>query len=122
MTFCGPDQGRLAIVDPRRGVSLIDLAPRPRVVRTWATSTATFIAASPDGRWVATGCWYGGGLQVWDTVRNEVAFRWDGGSADVAFHPDGRWFLSSTGGGSFAGAECRFFRLPTWEPGASVPL
>ena len=57
MAFCGPDQERLAIGDFSHGlgVNLIELAPRPRVVQSWRTRTAVFLAASPDGRWVATG-------------------------------------------------------------------
>jgi WD40 repeat protein len=122
IAFCGPDQKRLLVADYRRRVSLIELAPRPRVGWTWPTPTACFVASSPDGRWVAAGSFFGAGLHVWDTLRNEEAFRSDGESVDIAFHPGGRWFVASYGGGSYAGAECRFFRLPTWEPGPSVAL
>src|SRR5262249_18422263 len=45
MTFCGPDQKRLAIFDFHKEVHLIDLAPRPRVVQSWRTPTAAFLAA-----------------------------------------------------------------------------
>jgi WD40 repeat protein len=122
MVFCGPDQKRLAIFDFHRGVSLIDLAPQPHVVQSWRTRTAAFLAASPDGRWVATGSWEGPGFQVWDTLRNVEARLWRTGDACVAFSPDGRWFVSASGGGSYTWAECSFWKVGTWERGPSIPL
>jgi WD40 repeat protein len=122
MVFCGPDQNRLVITDNLRGVNLIELAPRPRVVQSWRTPTASFLAASPDGRWVATGSWEGPGFQVWDTLRNAEARLWSTGDACVAFSPDGRWFVSGSGGGSYTGAECCFWKVGTWERGPSIPL
>ena len=44
------------------------------------------------------------------------------GDAVVAFSPDGRWFVSSTGGSAYTGAECIFWRVGTWERGPSIPL
>jgi WD40 repeat protein len=122
MTFCGPDQKRLAIADFHRGVSLIDLVPQPHVVQSWRTHTAAFLAASPDGRWVATGSYDGPGFQVWDTLRNAEARLWQTSDACVAFSPDGRWFVSATGGSAYSGAECCFWRVGTWERGPSIPL
>ena len=118
MTFCGSDQNRLAITDFNRGVNLIDLSPRPRTVQSWRTPTAHFIAASPDGRWVATGSFKGPGFQVWDTLRNAVARSWSTGDADVAFSPDGRWLVSGCGdsAASAAGGECSFWKVGSWEP------
>jgi WD40 repeat protein/Tfp pilus assembly protein PilF len=122
MVFCGPDQKRLAIIDFHRGVSLIDLVPQPHVVQSWPTRTASYLAASPDGRWVATGSFEGPGFQVWDTLRDEEARLWRMGDACVAFSPDGRWFVSGSGGGSYTGAECGFWKVGTWERGRSIPL
>jgi WD40 repeat protein len=124
MTFCGPDQKRLAIQDflHGQGVRLIDLAPRPHVVQSWRTRTAAFLAASPDGRWVATGSYDGPGFQVWDTLRNAEARLWQTGDACVAFSPDGRWFVSASGGSAYTGAECCFWKVGTWERGPSIPL
>jgi WD40 repeat protein/Tfp pilus assembly protein PilF len=121
-TFCGPDQNRIAITDLGRGVNLIELAPRPRVVQSWRTPTAAFLAASPDGRWLATGSFEGPGFQVWDTFRTERARLWYTGDACVGFSPDGRWFVSSTAGGSYTGAELRFWKAGTWEAGPSIRL
>src|SRR5204862_7869828 len=115
MAFCGLDQERLAITDLVHGVNLVELAPRPRVVQSWRTRTADLVAASPDGRWVATGNWEGSGFQVWDTQRTAEARRWDtGGEAHVIFSPDGRWFVSGTGGSAYTGAECCFWKVDTW--------
>src|SRR5262249_51832361 len=113
MTFCGPDQKRLAISDLSHGlgVNLIDLVPRPRVSQSWRTPTAVFLAASPDGRWVATGSYDGPGFQVWDTRRKAEPHRWDMGDACVAFSPDGHWFVSASGGSAYTGAECCFWRV-----------
>jgi Tfp pilus assembly protein PilF len=122
MAFCRPDQDRVAIAATLRGVSLVDLETRPRVIRSWPTPTANFIAASPDGRWVATGNHSGLGFQVWDTLRNVEAHLWPMGGADVAFSPDGRWFVSATGGGFYTGAECVFWEVGTWQRGPSIPL
>jgi WD40 repeat protein/Tfp pilus assembly protein PilF len=129
MAVCGPDQKRLAIVDIKtfdnaedNVVNLIDLAPWPRVVQSWRTPTADFVAASPDGRWVATGSFDGPGFLVWDTLRNMEARLWTTADACVAFSPDGRWFVSGSGGGSYTGAECCFWKVGTWERGMSIPL
>jgi WD40 repeat protein/Tfp pilus assembly protein PilF len=124
MTFCGPDERRLALVyyNPGLGVNLIDLSPRPDVTKSWRTPTANFLAASPDGRWVATGSYDGPGFLVWDTWRNAEAHRWDTGDAAVAFSPDGRWFVSSTGGSAYTGAECCFWKVGTWERGPNISL
>jgi WD40 repeat protein/tRNA A-37 threonylcarbamoyl transferase component Bud32 len=125
MTFCGPDQKRLAIVclGENCGVNLIDWAPQPRVVQSWRTRTADFVASSPDGRWVATGSVEGAGFLVWDTLGNTEVRRWDtGGDVHVAFSPEGRWLVCGTGGSSYTGAECSFWKVGTWQRGMSIPL
>src|SRR5262249_28004044 len=89
---------------------------------SWRTPTATFLAASPDGRWVATGSFDGPGFQVWDTRQHAQARLWSTGDACVAFSPDGRWFVSSTGGSAYNGAEGCLWQLGTCERGPSIPL
>src|SRR5262249_15436656 len=121
MTFCGADQKRLALAH-ETDIYLIDLAPRPRVVQSWPMPESGYFAASPDGRWVATGTWDGPGFQVWDTWQNVEARFWPTGDACVAFSPDGRWLVSSTGGSAYTGAECCFWKVGTWERGPSLPL
>jgi tetratricopeptide (TPR) repeat protein len=71
---------------------------------------------------VATGSFEGPGFQVWDTLRNAEARLWRTGDACVDFSPDGRWFVSGSGGGSYTGAECCFWKVGTWERGPSIPL
>jgi WD40 repeat protein/tRNA A-37 threonylcarbamoyl transferase component Bud32 len=122
MAFCGADRKRLAITNPSRGVNLIELEPEPRVVQSWRTDTAGHLAVSPDGRWVATGSWEGPGIQVWDTVRQEPAHRWELGDACVAFSPDGRRLASATGSLASTGAVCRLWSVGTWTSGPSFPL
>src|SRR5262249_22581322 len=71
------------------------------------------VAISPDGRWVATGTWWGGPtdvVKVWDArsgawVRDlEV-----GGDARVAFSGNGRWLATGTR------REFSLWRVGTWE-------
>src|SRR5262249_26061800 len=62
---------------------------------------------SPDGRWVATGPWWGVDVRLWD-VRTGALIR-NLGAADAArvrFSPDGRWLAVSGG-----------TQLDVWETG-----
>src|SRR5262249_48686811 len=106
LAFCGPNTNRVATAEVLLGVNVVELAPTPPIVQSWRTPTASFVAASPDGRWVATGSYGGPGFQVWDTLRNAQARLWQTGDADVAFSPDGRWLVTGSGGSAYAGAEC----------------
>ncbi|MBI3408637.1 MAG: protein kinase [Planctomycetes bacterium] len=57
-----------------------------------------YVAASPDGQWVATGTWHGAGVKIWDTSTAKVVHELPArGSAGVTFSPDGKWLVISTG-------------------------
>ncbi|MFO0952524.1 MAG: WD40 repeat domain-containing protein [Isosphaeraceae bacterium] len=118
----GPNPGRIALTEELTAVYLLELSPAPRVVRSWQTPTASFVASSPDGRWVATGSYEGPGFQVWDTTTHTLGRLWKGGDAVVAFSPDGRWLVSASGANGFNPAECVFWKVGTWERGHGFPL
>jgi hypothetical protein len=118
MAFCGPDQERLAITDLARGVNLVELAPWPRVIQSWRTRTADLVAASPDGRWVATGNFEGSGFQVWDTLRNIEARRWDTGGRPTS--PSARTVAGSRRAPAAAPTPGRSAVSGRWGPGGAV--
>jgi serine/threonine protein kinase/WD40 repeat protein len=77
------------------------------------------VAASPDGRWAAAGCWEGvsAGARVWDcqtgqTVKDLLP---KVEAVTVAFSPDGRWLVTASGQG------VTFWEVGTWEPGLQIP-
>ena len=113
MAYCGTDSSgsRSATIS---GASTWSSSAPSHAWCIVADADGDFIAASPDGRWVATGSWSGPGFQVWDTLKRERTPLWRAVDADVAFSPDGRWLVTGTGGGSFGGAECIFWRVGTW--------
>jgi WD40 repeat protein len=83
-----------------------------------------YLAASPDGRWLATGSWDGGpGFCVWNVRSGKRARTWDWGDADVAFSPDGRCLVATTGTASPQGASAvSSWHVGTWEEGNRVTL
>jgi serine/threonine protein kinase/WD40 repeat protein len=76
-----------------------------------------YIAASPDGRFVATGTHGGVGIKVWNIAERRLERSIDTGTASrPAFSPDGRWLAVCTG------TECSLWRVESWEAGISVPV
>jgi serine/threonine protein kinase/WD40 repeat protein len=55
------------------------------------------IAVSPDGGWVVTGSWSGGGAIVWEaqTGRLVKELLAEEGRMDVGFSPDGKWLATN---------------------------
>jgi tetratricopeptide (TPR) repeat protein len=102
------DRSRAFVFDPRARAEKVVLH-QPHLAD---------VAISPDGRWAATGTWWGGPaevVKVWDarsgaSVRNlEV-----GGDAHVAFSGDGRWLATGTR------REFCLWRVGTWEWGRVI--
>lgn len=57
-------------------------------------------AFSPDGRWIATGCWnnkgsFGSALWLWSAADGQPARKIPMGNCGPFFSGDGRWFLAA---------------------------
>jgi eukaryotic-like serine/threonine-protein kinase len=76
-----------------------------------------YIAASPDGRLVATGTHGGAGIKVWNVAegRLERSIDTDAGAAP-AFSSDGRWLAVCTA------TECRLLRVDDWQDGPRLEV
>jgi WD40 repeat protein len=89
------------------GDRLIRLSPHP---------SAWFVAVSPHGDWIATGCFGFADVyvKVWNgrTGAHVVDLPVEGSSL-VGFSPDGNW-LATNGGG------CRLWRVGTWQEGPKI--
>jgi hypothetical protein len=109
--------GGCVVLMSRRWSGLFELDSPGRLTQTWPTPGAGYVASSPDGRWVATGTWEGGGVRVWDTRTRMVTKEWAIGDAEVAFSPDGRRLVYASGFSAPGGSECLSFEVGTWEPG-----
>ncbi len=73
---------------------------------------AAFVAASPDGRWVATGTIHGFGVSVWEVRggKRVAHLEPDERVTRVVFSPDGQWLVISTAG------EFSVWEAGTWRP------
>jgi serine/threonine protein kinase/WD40 repeat protein len=103
---------RLAVVDRFNRVVVTPSLGSPGRPLTLPNHPQVSAAAlSPDGRYVATGTWRGKGVKVWeaDTGR-PVADLPAGGSAGVAFTPDGSRLLVLESEGTY-----RSHRIGSWE-------
>jgi serine/threonine protein kinase/WD40 repeat protein len=111
-----PDGSIIAIPIPasRQGAVVWDRDQGKLLLRLPPQNDVRYAAVSPDGRWVATGCFVAEdafGARVWDAHTGQpVKALPVAGGCRVAFSPDGRWLLT-TGGGS------RLWRTETWEGG-----
>jgi WD40 repeat protein len=75
-------------------------------------------AVSPDGQWVAVGCWHGTEVRVWEAATGELLYRRHfptTSACRVGFSPDGRWLVEGTGD------EYRTIETGTWRPAWTVP-
>jgi WD40 repeat protein len=74
------------------------------------------VSVSPDGRWVATGSWWGTGAKVWDAATGRFVKELVPSQSKVlvCFSPDGKW-LATTGWGGV----CRLWAVDSWQEGPS---
>jgi WD40 repeat protein len=69
------------------------------------------VSVSHDGRWVATGSWWGTGAKVWDAatgrlIKDLVPTQ---SMVGVRFSPDGKWLATTAGG------VCRLWAVDSWQ-------
>src|SRR5262249_25643209 len=76
----------------------------------------THIAISADGRWVATGPYGGGPVDVWD-ARTGKHVRYLGSTyvGLMAFSPDSKWLVTGLGQGLRDLCRYQFWEVGTWQ-------
>ena len=121
---------RLFLVDPpdprtlRSRVRLLEINGETIRVcwEDWKLNASSF-AASPDGRLIALGSYWGGsGVSIWDADTGRVVRELPIGDAHMAFAADGRRLYTTTGRLSPRGAECQSWWVDSWEPDRAVAL
>jgi serine/threonine protein kinase/Tfp pilus assembly protein PilF/sugar lactone lactonase YvrE len=111
--FVLPDGKRAIISEPASGqIVRLDLQERRRSVVVQNLNQLSGVAASPDGRWLAT-CSYWFPLQpikVWDLQAGKhVCDLPLVEHAGLAFSPDSQWLVTATS------AEFRFWKVGDWK-------
>jgi WD40 repeat protein len=76
---------------------LVDLASETLKPHRFRHTSASYIAYSGDGRWVATGGWHTERVRLWNTETGKMAHEWPVGRAKVYFTPDSRTLILCTG-------------------------
>ena len=105
--------GRLEVFDLNQPTNHFTLGPHPKV---------QFVAASPNGQWLASGTWFGRRVKVWEiATRHEVADLPLDQSAAVTFSPDSQQLVTSTREYHVweSGSWRELYRTP--EIGAALP-
>jgi WD40 repeat protein len=118
----GPGWKSLVISENGRGLHVVELEDPVKRLWYWDFPRVNYIAASPDGRWIAGGTWDGTGVRVWNAQRGDLTKEWACGDAVVAFSPDGRWLTTTPAVHAARGAECCSWRVGTRELGNRLPL
>ncbi|HUP20432.1 MAG TPA: WD40 repeat domain-containing protein, partial [Gemmatimonadota bacterium] len=111
------DGERVIVGDAYGSVKVIDAADGG-LIREWSLPEldggVTAVAASPDGRFIATGSGYGSGVvHVWDAGSGGLVKGLEGHRGWVpmlAFSPDGRWLASAS-----ADQTVRLWDTTGWE-------
>ena len=90
----------------------LDLDNLEAGARHLSHTSATFVAASADGRWVATGAHHEKGVKVWDARSGELLRHLiaDETGARASFSPDDRWLITETS------QDFRLWRTGSWDP------
>jgi WD40 repeat protein len=110
--YCDQTGERLVVVDRFNQVLIVrPRSPKDTAVTLRGHANVSFAALSPDGRYVATGTWRGEGVRVWEADSGKrVSDLPIGGTAGVAFTPDGARLLVLESEGAY-----RSYRVPDWE-------
>src|SRR5262249_41537920 len=113
---CWSGDGRLLVATYRRRQrALAYSTARPGRPFAGHQGAIASVAASPDGRWAAAGCWGGSPIKVWDGERGELAWQHPCTQGTVAFSPDGRWLATAVDD-----KVVRFWKLGSWEAGLEL--
>src|SRR5207248_11291311 len=87
--------GRTLVVAPAGAwAGVVDVPTRQLTARLTGHHNLTYVAVSPDGRWVASAAWSGHEIVVWDASTGQPVTRWPyarGHSGHVAFSADSKW-------------------------------
>jgi eukaryotic-like serine/threonine-protein kinase len=103
---------RLLIVDRFNQVLIVrPCSAQHEAVTLRGHPNVSFAALSPDGRYAATGTWRGEGVRLWEADSGKwICDLPVGGTAGVAFTPDGTQLLVLESEGAY-----RCYRVPQWE-------
>ena len=94
-----------------------------RVIWDRRSFNAGAVSVSGDGKLVAVGSYSGGtGVAIWEADTGRLIHELPIGDARVVFSADGRRIYTTTVRLSPNGAECRSWRVPSWEPDHSLQL
>jgi tetratricopeptide (TPR) repeat protein len=88
-----------------------------KLIRLTPHDDVRSVSVSPDGRWVATGSWWGTGAKVWDAATGRLVkdLLPAQGYVAVAFSPDGKWLTTAPTSG-----VCRVWAVDSWQEGPSL--
>jgi WD40 repeat protein/serine/threonine protein kinase/predicted Zn-dependent protease len=108
--------GRTAVASSERSLVFLDLE-RASVRKVWARDRWNMSGCrlSPDGKWLASGSWHGGGPKVWDARSGKlVRHLTNDPESHVCFSPDGKWLVT----GSWTAYQ--FWQVGSWKPGLKL--
>ena len=101
------DQGQALLLDLEDKAPTVVLRHHPGIAR---------IALSADGRWAATGTWWGHGTRIWDTSSGKCVCELPGeamrDNVQIAFTGDDRWLVTGTRQHGY-----QLWQVGTWKPG-----
>ena len=108
-----PDGKRVVLLDKESAQPVIVQIDTGQIQRSdekkryWGL---VFVAASPDGRWIATGRWRGRNVLLWETrtlrIDKELELE---ENTNVAFSPNGRWLVTGNRN------TYRFWSVDSWK-------
>jgi len=112
-----PDGKTFAVVNRDKGEARVFPANAPDQAIVCAPhKSIQYAALSPDGRWLATGPWYGKGVKIWDARTGRQLHELPASERTlVQFSPDGRWLVT-------AGEHYQIWETGTWKPGPALPV
>lgn len=103
----------MALTDSKAALVALD---RPeKIILFQGASNPNLPALSPDGRWLVTGTFHGGGSIVWNAANGQKLLDLDQGNANAFFSPDGRVLL--LGGDK----QYRAFETASWKLMHALP-